>query len=137
MKKQMGCYKEEIENMQKMEAHLTVENYQKLVNDFNQLYDHYKMHKYMSKKLKIELSQSNHRERTFLKLLKKTEEFGAQAEQLEEEYDKLYEQGEQQYNLSMEQKYIEGPNKIPIPVLDLSIIQIQQQEGDSETTNNN
>jgi hypothetical protein len=35
MKKQMGCYKEEIENMQKMEAHLTVENYQKLVNDFN------------------------------------------------------------------------------------------------------
>ena len=56
MKKQMGCYKEEIENMQKMEAHLTVENYQKLVNDFNQLYDHYKMHKHMSKKLKIELS---------------------------------------------------------------------------------
>lgn len=35
MKKQLGCYKEEIENMQKMEAHLTVENYQKLVNDFN------------------------------------------------------------------------------------------------------
>ena len=35
MKKQMTCYKEEIENMQKMEAHLTVENYQKLVNDFN------------------------------------------------------------------------------------------------------
>lgn len=56
MKKQMSCYKEEIENMQKMEAHLTVENYQKLVNDFNQLYDHYKMHKYMSKKLKVELS---------------------------------------------------------------------------------
>lgn len=74
-----------------MEAHLTVENYQKLVNDFNQLYDHYKMHKYMSKKLKTELSQSNHRERTFLKLLKKTDEFGDQAKQLEEEYDKLYE----------------------------------------------
>ena len=45
MKKQLVCYKEEIENMKKMEAHLTVENYQKLVNDFNQLYDHYKMHK--------------------------------------------------------------------------------------------
>lgn len=45
MKKQLTCYKEEIENMKKMEAHLTVENYQKLVNDFNQLYDHYKMHK--------------------------------------------------------------------------------------------
>jgi hypothetical protein len=35
MKKQLSCYKEEIENMKKMEAHLTVENYQKLVNDFN------------------------------------------------------------------------------------------------------
>mmetsp|Transcript_15227 Transcript_15227/g.25770 ORF Transcript_15227/g.25770 Transcript_15227/m.25770 type:complete len:118 (+) Transcript_15227:111-464(+) len=35
MKKQLTCYKEEIENMKKMEAHLTVENYQKLVNDFN------------------------------------------------------------------------------------------------------
>jgi hypothetical protein len=37
----------------------------------------------MSKKLKGELSQSNHRERTFLKLLKKTNEFGDQATQLE------------------------------------------------------
>jgi len=93
MKKQLTCYKDEIENMKKMEAHLTVENYQKLVNDFNQLYDHYKMHKQMSKKLKVELSQSNHRERTFLKLLKKTEEFGEQAAQLEQEYDKLYANG--------------------------------------------
>lgn len=83
MKKQLACYKEEIENMKKMEEHLTVESYQKLVNDFNQLYDHYKMHKQMSKKLKAELAQSNHRERTFLKLLKKTEEFGEQAKQLE------------------------------------------------------
>lgn len=56
MKKQLGCYKEEIENMKKMEEQLTVESYQKLVNDFNQLYDHYKMHKVMSKKLKVELS---------------------------------------------------------------------------------
>ena len=45
MKKQLICYKDEIENMKKLESHLTVENYQKLVNDFNQLYDHYKMHK--------------------------------------------------------------------------------------------
>jgi pantothenate kinase len=79
MKKSLGCYKEEIENMKKMEEQLTVESYQKLVNDFNQLYDHYKMHKVMAKKLKMELSQSNHRERTFLKLLKKTAEFGDQA----------------------------------------------------------
>ena len=35
MKKQMGCYKDEIDNMQKMESHMTAENYQKLVNDFN------------------------------------------------------------------------------------------------------
>lgn len=27
MKKQLICYKEEIENMKKLEAHLTVENY--------------------------------------------------------------------------------------------------------------
>ena len=91
LKKQLQCYKEEIANMQKMESHLTAENYQKLVTDFNQLYDHYQMHKYMSKKLKVELSQSNQRERTFLKLLKKTQEFGEQAAQLEQEYDKLYE----------------------------------------------
>ena len=127
MKKQLVCYKEEIENMKKMEAHLTVENYQKLVNDFNQLYDHYKMHKVMSKKLKSELAQSNHRERTFLKLLKKTNEFGDQATQLEQEYDKLYDTNE---DLSGEQKFIEVCGKIQIPMLDLSIIHIQQQEGD-------
>jgi len=111
MKKQLACYKEEIENMKKMEEHLTVESYQKLVNDFNQLYDHYKMHKQMSKKLKAELAQSNHRERTFLKLLKKTEEFGEQAKQLEQEYDKLYENG-QDFNLSAEPKFLTVCNNI-------------------------
>lgn len=95
MKKQLSCYKEEIENMQKMEAHMTAENYQKLVNDFNQLYDHYKLHKVTSKKLKAELYQSNQRERTFLNLLKNTSEYGEQAKMLEKEYDKLYEQGEE------------------------------------------
>jgi len=58
-----------------------------LVNDFNQLYDHYKLHKTTSKRLKQELYQSNNRERTFLNLLKKTKEFGDQAGQLEREYD--------------------------------------------------
>lgn len=137
MKKQLTCYKEEIENMKKMEAHLTVENYQKLVNDFNQLYDHYKMHKQMAKKLKVELGQSNHRERTFLKLLKKTEEFGEQAGQLEQEYDKLYNNGDDTLNLSNEQKFIEVANKIQIPMLDLSIIKIQQQEGNGDTSTSN
>ena len=79
----------------------------------------------MSKKLKIELSQSNHRERTFLKLLKKTSEFGEQATQLEKEYDKLYENGQNEFNLNDEQKFIEvSSKKIPIPMLDLSIIYI-------------
>ena len=132
MKKQLACYKDEIESMKKMEEHLTVENYQKLVNDFNQLYDHYKMHKQMSKKLKGELAQSNHRERTFLKLLKKTSEFGEQASQLEKEYDKLYDGND---DLSGEQKFIEVANKIQIPMLDLSIIHIQQQEDNNESSN--
>ena len=141
MKKQMGCYKDEIDNMQKMESHMTAENYQKLVNDFNQLYDHYKLHKVTCKKLKAELFQSNHRERTFLSLLKQTQEYGDQAKLLEKEYDKLYEQGEEQYNLSNSQKFIEvNGGQVQIPMLDLSIIHIQQQEGlndgSSESTNN-
>lgn len=83
------------------------------------------MHKTMSKKLKSELSQSNHRERTFLKLLKQTDEFGEQAAQLEEEYEKLYKEGERQYNLSGQQKFISvGSKSIQIPMLDLSIIHI-------------
>ena len=53
-----------------------MENYQKLVNDFNSLYDHFKAAKQLNKKLKSELQQSNQRERTFLKLLKKTNEYG-------------------------------------------------------------
>ena len=61
----------------------------------------------MSKKLKIELNNSNDRERAFLHLLKQTEEFGDQAKELEKEYDRLLEQGEQQFNLSGAQKYIE------------------------------
>lgn len=43
---------------------------------------------------------------------------------LEQEYDKLYEQGEEQYNLSNTQKFIEVHNNIQIPKLDLSIIHI-------------
>jgi len=57
-------------------------------------------------------------------LLKKTEEFGEQAKQLEEEYDKLYEQGETNFNLSNSQKFIEVAKGIQIPMLDLSIIHI-------------
>lgn len=41
--------------MKKMESYITMENYQKLVNDFNNLYDHYKAVKQLNKKLKSEL----------------------------------------------------------------------------------
>lgn len=55
MKKQLNCYKTEIENMKKMESFLNMENYQKLINEFNLLYDHYKGLKQVNKKVKIEL----------------------------------------------------------------------------------
>ena len=83
MKKQLTCYKNEIAGIKKMESYLTLENYQKLINEFNSLYDHYKALKKVNKRLKLELKQSNQRERTFLKLLKKTAEFGEQATVLE------------------------------------------------------
>ena len=59
MKKQMTCYKNEIEDFKKMESFLTLENYQKLINEFNSLYDHYKGLKSVNKKIKSELDQSN------------------------------------------------------------------------------
>eukprot|EP00350_Pseudokeronopsis_sp_OXSARD2_P013223 CAMPEP_0170542732 /NCGR_PEP_ID=MMETSP0211-20121228/2073_1 /TAXON_ID=311385 /ORGANISM="Pseudokeronopsis sp., Strain OXSARD2" /LENGTH=99 /DNA_ID=CAMNT_0010845899 /DNA_START=1350 /DNA_END=1649 /DNA_ORIENTATION=+ len=55
MKKQLTCYKNEIQGIKKMESYLTLENYQKLINEFNQLYDHYKGLKSVNKKLKVEL----------------------------------------------------------------------------------
>jgi thiamine kinase-like enzyme len=76
MKKQIASYKSELQGIKKMEAYLNLENYQKLINEFNTLYDHYKGLKQINKKLKLELKQSNQRERTFLKLLKKTKEYG-------------------------------------------------------------
>lgn len=72
MKKQLEAYKKEIEQIKKMEEYLSLENYQKLVTEFNQLYDHYKVAKKANKRITLELKQSNQRERTFLKLLKKT-----------------------------------------------------------------
>jgi hypothetical protein len=52
-----------------------VDAYQKLVTDFNLMYDHYRSQKLINKKLRAELQQSNQRERTFIKLLKKTEQY--------------------------------------------------------------
>ena len=72
-----------------MESYLKVEQHQKLINEYNSLYDHYKGVKTINKKLKVEVQQSNERERTFLKLLKKTKEYGSQAVKLEQEYERL------------------------------------------------
>ena len=55
MKKQLTCYKNEIQGIKKMESYLTLENYQKLINEFNSLYDHYKELKQVNKKIKLEL----------------------------------------------------------------------------------
>jgi len=55
MKKQLACYKQEIANIKKTESYITMDNYQKLVNDFNSLYDHFKAAKALNKKLKSEL----------------------------------------------------------------------------------
>lgn len=100
-----------------------MENYQKLVNDFNSLYDHYKAVKQLNKKLKSELQQSNQRERTFLKLLKKTKEYGEQATRLEIEYDRLFTEDGQSKDPA-----IGGPGAVvqkggvTIPKLDFSVI---------------
>jgi hypothetical protein len=59
IKKQLNCYKQEIASIKKMDSYITMDNYQKLVNDFNSLYDHFKAAKALNKKLKAELQQSN------------------------------------------------------------------------------
>ena len=140
IKKQLACYKSEIANIKKTESYITMDNYQKLVNDFNSLYDHFKAAKALNKKLKSELQQSNQRERTFLKLLKKTNEYGEQANRLEKEYDRLFtEEG-----LSKDPQ-IGGPGAViekggvKIPKLDFSVIymqQNQQSEAAEEESNN-
>ena len=60
------------------------------MTDFNNLYDHYKVSKLANRRLRDELQASNQRERTFLKLLQKTDQYREQAIQLQGEYDKLY-----------------------------------------------
>jgi len=77
LRKQIAVYKNEVIAFQKMDEYINAENYQKLVTEYNQLYDHYKGVKHINKKLRTEIKQSNERERTFLKLLKKTSEYGA------------------------------------------------------------
>ena len=88
--KQLKCHREELDAIKKMELYVTLENYQKLVNEYNKLYDQYRTIKKANKRVKVELGQSNQREQTFLRLLKKTKEFGDQADLLESDYKQLY-----------------------------------------------
>jgi hypothetical protein len=41
--------------MKQMEQYLSLDNYQKLINEFNTLYEHYKGLKQINKKMKQEL----------------------------------------------------------------------------------
>ena len=123
VKKQLSCYKEEITNIKKMENYITMENYQKLVNDFNSLYDHYKVAKQLNKRLRVELQQSNQRERTFLKLLKKTKEYAEQASKLELEYDRLFtEDGISKDPAIAGRAATVQKGDVTIPKLDLSVV---------------
>ena len=119
-----------------MEQFLSLDNYQKLINEFNTLYEHYKGLKQINKKMKVELKQSNQRERTFLKLLKRTQEYGEQAVKLEAEYDRVIKE-DQRLGLSVENLIIDSNDRrepelmdkggVQIPKLDLTSIFIQRE----------
>ena len=136
MKKQIAAQKTEIQQIKQMEQFLSLDNYQKLINEFNTLYEHYKGLKQINKKIKVELKQSNQRERTFLKLLKRTHEYGEQAIKLEAEYDRVVKE-DQRLGLSVENLIIDSNDRrepelidrcgVQIPKLDLSSIFIQRE----------
>jgi predicted oxidoreductase len=138
LRKQIAVYKNEVQAFQKMDEYVNAENYQKLVIEYNQLYAHYKGVKHINKKLRTEIKQSNERERTFLKLLKKTQEYGAQASRLELEYDRLIKE-DQRVNgghtletlipdsaekRQLKPEMVENGRGIKIPKLDLTSIYI-------------
>ena len=141
MKKQIACYKTELKGIQQTDKQMIVENYSKVVNEYNQLYDHYKGVKQINKKLRNEICQSNEREKTFLKLLKKTSEYGSQAAKLEMEYDRLKQEdlrvngGVSLDNLIVDTndrrqrhpEYIDKGRGVKIPKLDFSSIYIQRE----------
>lgn len=110
MKKQIAAQKTEIQQIKQMEQFLSLDNYQKLINEFNTLYEHYKGLKQINKKMKVELKQSNQRERTFLKLLKRTHEYGEQAVKLEAEYDRVVKE-DQRLGLSVENLIIDSNDR--------------------------
>ena len=74
-------------------------SYVTLSQDFDSLLDHYNMVKTINKKLKYELVQSGTREKQFLSLLKKTSEYGQEAEELEYEFEAILRRIESEYSL--------------------------------------
>ena len=74
-------------------------SYMTLSQDFDSLLDHYNMVKTINKKLKYELVQSGTREKQFLSLLKKTSEYGQEAEELEYEFEAILRRIESEYSL--------------------------------------
>ena len=55
LRKQIACYKTEVAQIKKTEEYLNAERYQKMVNEYNQIYDHYKGLKAVNKRLRTEL----------------------------------------------------------------------------------
>jgi hypothetical protein len=41
MKRQLACYKQEVEQMRGEDVGVLLETYQKLISEYNNLYDHY------------------------------------------------------------------------------------------------
>lgn len=78
---------------------MNMNSYMTLSQDFDSLLDHYDMVKTINKKLKYELVQSGTREKQFLSLLKKTSEYGQEAEELEYEFEAILRRIESEYSL--------------------------------------
>ena len=131
MKKQFQCFRDEIEHLRRGQERANYTSFMTLSQDFETLLDHYNMVKTMNKKLKYELMQSGTREKQFLSLLKKTQEYGKEAEELESEFEGILDRIEAEYSLRRaENKFVEIKGKhdqsVRIPRLDLGIIRYHQ-----------
>lgn len=70
IKLQLDCYKKEVEQLRNEDVGVLLDQYQKLVSEYNCLYDHYSSAKVKVTKYKQKVKQSTIRERKFLSLLK-------------------------------------------------------------------
>ena len=116
--------------MKKVQDKINANSFMTLTHDFNTLLDHYTMVRTINKKLKYELYQSGEREKQFLQLLKKTDEYGREAEELEDEFEAILRRIEKEYQLYQgDQRFIKVRGKqdqnVRIPRLDFDIIRYQ------------